>query len=100
MDEKSRIGDWEIDTVIGKGHSGALVTIVERATKFPLVANEPNKSAEAVSVATIKLLSPTGELYIPSLRITARSSPITSNSPQSWVPSFTLLAPIIRGREV
>jgi IS30 family transposase len=34
VDERSRIGDWEIDTVIGRGHSGALVTIVERATQF------------------------------------------------------------------
>lgn len=58
VDEKSRIGDWEIDTVIGKGHSGALVTIVERATQFTLVANVPNKSAEAVTAATIQLLKP------------------------------------------
>lgn len=58
VDEKSRIGDWEIDTVIGKGHSGALVTIVERATQFALVANVPNKSAVAVTEATIELLSP------------------------------------------
>ncbi len=58
VDEKSRIGDWEIDTVIGKGHSGALVTIVERATQFTLVANVPNKSAEAVTAATIQLLRP------------------------------------------
>lgn len=58
VDEKSRIGDWEIDTVIGKGHSGALVTIVERATQFTLVANVPNKSAEAVTAATIELLAP------------------------------------------
>ena len=58
MDEKSRIGDWEIDTVIGKAHSGALVTIVERATQFTLVANVPNKSAEAVTAATIQLLRP------------------------------------------
>ncbi|MDP0561509.1 MAG: hypothetical protein QS721_03895 [Candidatus Endonucleobacter sp. (ex Gigantidas childressi)] len=28
IDDKSRIGDWDIDTVIGKGHSEALVTIV------------------------------------------------------------------------
>jgi len=34
VDDKSRIGDWEIDTMIGKGHSGALVTIVERVTKL------------------------------------------------------------------
>jgi IS30 family transposase len=58
VDEKSRIGDWEIDTVIGKGHSGALVTIVERATQFSLVANVANKSAEAVTAATIELLMP------------------------------------------
>ena len=58
VDEKSRIGDWEIDTVIGKGHSGALVTIVERVTKLTLVASVPNKSAEAVTAATIALLEP------------------------------------------
>ena len=46
VDAKSRTGDWEINTVIGKGHNGALVTIVERATQFTLVANVPNKSAE------------------------------------------------------
>jgi IS30 family transposase len=34
VDDKSRIGDWEIDLVIGKEHSGALVTIVERKTSF------------------------------------------------------------------
>ena len=58
VDDKSRVGDWEIDTVIGKGHSGALVTIVERATQFTLVAKVANKSAEAVTAATIKLLKP------------------------------------------
>jgi IS30 family transposase len=44
--------------IIGKGHSGAVVTIVERATQFSLVANVPNKSAEAVTAATIELLKP------------------------------------------
>ncbi|MDP0561273.1 MAG: IS30 family transposase [Candidatus Endonucleobacter sp. (ex Gigantidas childressi)] len=34
VDDKSRIGDWEIDTVIGKRHSWALVTIVELVTKY------------------------------------------------------------------
>lgn len=58
VDEKSRIGDWEIDTMIGKGHSGAMVTIVERATQFTLVANVADKSAEAVTAATIALLIP------------------------------------------
>lgn len=36
IDEKSRIGDWAIDTVIGQNHKGALVTIVDRKSKFTL----------------------------------------------------------------
>ena len=30
--EKPRIGDWEIDTVIGKNHQGVLVMIVDRVS--------------------------------------------------------------------
>jgi IS30 family transposase len=45
VDEKSRIGDWEIDTVIGKGHSGALVAIVMRVTKHTVSAQVNSKSA-------------------------------------------------------
>lgn len=58
VDEKERLGDWEIDLVIGKGHSGALVTIVERQTSFTLSTRINNKSAETVTAATIKLLEP------------------------------------------
>jgi len=56
--DKSRIGDWEIDTMIGKGHSGALVTIVERVTKFTVSAQVNSKRAADVTQATIALLRP------------------------------------------
>ena len=56
--DKARIGDWEIDTMIGKGHSGALVTIVERVTNFTVLAQVDNKSANDVTKATIALLTP------------------------------------------
>lgn len=62
VDEKSRVGDWEIDTVIGKNHQGALVTIVERVTKMTLSAVIPNKSASEVTRATIQLLEPYKEI--------------------------------------
>jgi len=58
VDTKERIGDWEIDLVIGKGHSGALVTIVERATSFTVSKQINNKSAQTVTDATIELLRP------------------------------------------
>ena len=62
VDDKSRIGDWGIDIVIGKGHSGALVTIVERLTKFTVSKQVNSKSAEDVTKATISLLKPFKEL--------------------------------------
>jgi len=58
VDDKSRIGDWEIDLVIGKGHSGALLTIVERKTSFTVSTRLNDKSASTVTVATIALLKP------------------------------------------
>lgn len=58
VDDKKRVGDWEIDTVIGKGHSGALVTIVERKTMYTLIARVYGKCADWVTQATIKLLEP------------------------------------------
>ena len=58
VDDKKRVGDWEIDTVIGKGHSGALVTIVERKTLYTLIARVYGKYADWVTQATIKLLEP------------------------------------------
>ncbi len=32
VDERSRIGDWEVDTVIGKPGGSVLVTLAERIT--------------------------------------------------------------------
>ena len=58
MDEKSRIGDWEIDTLIGKNHKQALVAIVERKSKFSLMRKGENKTAELAATATIELLRP------------------------------------------
>ena len=58
VDDKSRVGDWEIDLVIGKGHSGALLTIVERKTSFTVSTRIFDKQAATVTAATIKLLTP------------------------------------------
>jgi IS30 family transposase len=58
VDEKERTGDWEIDLVIGKGHSGALVTVVERKTSFTVSTRINDKTAETVTAATIALLDP------------------------------------------
>jgi len=58
VDKKVRIGDWEADTVIGKGHKGVLVTLAERVSKKTLIAHVPSKHAEVVKDAIIQLLKP------------------------------------------
>ena len=58
VDEKTRLGDWEADTVIGKGHKGVLVTLAERVSKRTLIAKVKSKHADVVTAAIIRLLKP------------------------------------------
>jgi IS30 family transposase len=58
VERKSRIGDFEIDTVIGRHHVGALVTVVDRKSKFTLIKNVTSKRAQEVTQALISMLLP------------------------------------------
>jgi len=44
VEKKSRIGDWEGDTMIGKNQKGVIVTVVERKSKFMVACSVPDKS--------------------------------------------------------
>lgn len=57
IEKRERIGDWEIDLVMGQRHKGALVTIVDRLSLMTLIAKVENKCAAQVTKATIELLS-------------------------------------------
>lgn len=58
VEAKSRIGDWEVDTIIGKGHRQALVSLTERKSRLLRLAKVTFKSAECVTQAVIGLLKP------------------------------------------
>ena len=58
VEARSRIGDWEADTVIGKLGGAVLVTLVERRSRLSLIALAPNKTAKAVKAAILKVLQP------------------------------------------
>lgn len=58
VNQKSRLGDWEIDTIIGKGHKEAIVTIVERLSKKILIGRVTSKKAAEVSIEVVSLLLP------------------------------------------
>jgi len=55
---RERVGDWEGDTIIGKNHKGAIVTLDDRKTKLRLAAPLPGKTTQAVVDAMIFLLDP------------------------------------------
>jgi len=57
VEYRSRYGDWELDTVIGKNHQQALVTLVERKSRLTLIIKVMRKTAANVSDAIIGLLS-------------------------------------------
>ena len=58
VDTKSRIGDWEIDTITGKNSKGYLVTVVERKSRLTLIKRVPDKQSDEMAKAIIKLLRP------------------------------------------
>jgi len=58
VDNKTRVGDWEMDLVIGKGNSGVLLTLVERKTLFTLSTPLKGKHADEVAKSAIALLLP------------------------------------------
>ena len=58
VDAKSRIGDWEIDTITGKNSKGYLVTVVERKSRLTLIKRVPDKQSDEMAKAIIKLMRP------------------------------------------
>lgn len=57
VDNKGRIGDWEVDTIIGKNHKQAILSIVERKSKFTLLKKLDNKTSEATKTALMQALT-------------------------------------------
>ena len=58
VEERQRFGDFECDLVIGAEHSGALLTVVDRATGQLWISKLEDKTASRVTQELIKLLEP------------------------------------------
>jgi IS30 family transposase len=58
VDSRRRLGDWEVDTIIGTKRSGALVSLTERKSRYVLIAKLKNRSATALNEAVLALLEP------------------------------------------
>ena len=57
VEERSRIGDWEMDTVIGRPGGKVLVTMVERKSRYTLIGLSENKEAKEVTLKLLEALA-------------------------------------------
>jgi len=53
-----RIGDWEVDLAVGKGHKGMFVTLSECKSRFYLALPIAHKTTKLTNAAILKLLKP------------------------------------------
>jgi len=58
IEERRQIGHWEGDTLIGKSHKQAIISLVERKSGYAVLAKVKNKTADLVSSAIIDRLKP------------------------------------------
>jgi IS30 family transposase len=56
VDTRQRLGDWEVDTIIGKGHHQAIVSLTERKARLALLKKVERKTSQAVADAVIELM--------------------------------------------
>jgi IS30 family transposase len=54
INKRLRIGDWEVDSVIGRMHQSSIVTIVERVSRYTAIIKVSSKEADIVAKAIIQ----------------------------------------------
>jgi len=58
VNTRKRLGDWEVDTLIGKQQKHAMLTLTERKSRFTLLGKVSRRTAQAVQKQVCKLLLP------------------------------------------
>lgn len=58
VDQRSRIGDWEADTIIGRERNGGIISMVERRSRYCLLKKVATKSAQTVAEAICSSMLP------------------------------------------
>jgi IS30 family transposase len=56
VDKRIRFGDWEGDTMIGAGHHQAIISLVDRRTRYAILIKVNTKKATVVTPAIIQRL--------------------------------------------
>jgi IS30 family transposase len=57
VESRARVGDWEGDTIIGKGRRSAMLTLVERKTLYSVIVRLSGKRATQLADALIQAMT-------------------------------------------
>lgn len=58
VNKQERYGDWEGDTIIGKNHKGAMITLTERKSLYVKIAKLNTRESTETTLKTVQLLRP------------------------------------------
>jgi len=58
VNARKRLGDWEVDSILGSKHRDVMVTLTERRSRFVLVSKLKERTAQAVQSQICTLLLP------------------------------------------
>ena len=61
VNRRKRLGDWEVDTILGKRHKPAMVTLTERKSRLTFLGKVPQRTACAVRKQLLRLLLPVAD---------------------------------------
>ena len=67
VEQRTRIGDIEVDLMMGKNHKSALLVLTDRATLLTAIERVESKDASIVAQAIIKKLSVVNNSWIKTL---------------------------------
>ena len=56
VDERSRFGDFEGDTVVGHKHQGVLLTFADRMTRLSIIRPHVNRKSDIIATSSIDVL--------------------------------------------
>ena len=57
VNKRSRIGDWEVDTVLGAADKHCILTLVERKTGYTLIGKLKNRTKKELNRVAIKMIN-------------------------------------------
>ncbi|MCH8317950.1 MAG: IS30 family transposase [Bacteroidetes bacterium] len=58
VNTRASFGHWEVDTLIGKNRKGAILSMVERKSRFTLVVKLPGKHSRPLAKIMINMMAP------------------------------------------